>query len=471
MAILGPDGKPFQSEPAGLPEVHRQPPLQITGRFTTKQQFEAVIQFHKFGFFQQSSWLVEQMMTAAPVASAMQTRCDRLTGTGIQFLPGRNNDKGRRAARDLEEEDFSLIAPATARAQMHAGSLMSGVKLAQKHWFISQSSGRQIPQVEPWSNIWAMWDWATWAYRVWTWDAGWRLVPSPSLMVPGEKWKPTVGSYPGLEQDDPRVWVVSEPFGPNSWSADPGMALLYSLWEPYFGWALANNDANAVCEQQGRGQRLLKYPKVSANEKPRQDEYINGLINLGSNAVIPLEQQGIDVEQQTHGYELEAFEYPANGWTIIEGVRDANANLIYGRILGHNTQGETKGAAGAGGGAHTGAEVRADIAVADTLREFRWLYLVLRDWAAANYGDPGLAPIPLYDVDEPITNVQAGQTAQFISAALAELDRFGVDTSEYLRRARMPLRLEAQAPGWKPPPKPAPETKAPTAAEQPKESP
>lgn len=453
--IVGMDGKPMSSDEVGeFPKIHRQPPVLLTGRFTEKPQFEAVLEYHKQGYFQYSTWLVEQMMTADRVASAMQTRCDKLTGTPVSFIPGNDSEAARTAVLDLRE-DYNLIAPATVRAQMHVGSLMQGVKLAQKHWYRSPTSKRSIPQVEPWSNAFVQWDASAWAYKVWTWQEGWKLVQSPSLTVPGEVWKPPAPAVvsPALELDDPRLWIVAEPFGVHSWR--DSMALVYSLWESYFGYALANNDMNAVCEQQGRGQRTLEYPKVSDQERPKQEEYISKLIDVGANSVIPLEQQGRSIEGETVGYKLKAFEYPASGWNIVVGTKESNASSITIRILGHNTQGETKGAAGAGGGAATGTLVRGDIGIADTLREFRWCYPVFRDWAAINYGDPNLAPIPLYDTTEPLQNVQAGQTAQFISAALGELERFGVDTTEYLRRARFPLRREVQVAGWQPPPPPA----------------
>jgi len=448
--ILGPDGKAMTSDEVGrFPAVHRQPPVLLTGRFTEKQQFEAVLEYHKQGYFQYSTWLVEQMMTADRVASAMQTRCDKLTGTPVSFVPVSNSDEAQRAARDLQEDD-SLIAPATVRAQMLLDSLMQGFKLAQKHWYVDPSTGRAIPQLEPWNNAFVQWDASAWAYRVWTWQEGWKLVQSPSLTVPGEPWKPPAPAVasPLLELDDPRLWIVAEPFGVHSWRYP--MALIYSLWESYFGYALANNDMNAVCEQQGRGQRTLEYPKVSDNERAKQEEYISKLVDMGSNSVIPLEQQGTNIEGETVGYKLKPFEYPSNGWNIVVGTKESNASSITIRILGHNTQGETKGSAGAGGGAATGTMVRGDIGIADTLREFRWRYRLYREWAAVNYGDPNLAPFPFYDTTEPAQNVAAGQTAQFISAALDELDRFGVDTTEYLRRARFPIRKEAQAPGWRP---------------------
>jgi hypothetical protein len=451
-SILDASGKPYPAAgPNGLPGVFRQPPLQISGKLKIKRDFENVVALHDYGFFQNSDWLVSQMFGAAPVAQAMQLRSDALTGTKIQFIPGRNNDRGRSAARAMEEEDWKLIASAPARAQMHSNAVISGVQTAQKKWYVSPSSGRAIPKVLPYSNMWVQWDWGLYAYRIFTWEGGWRIVPSPSLMAPGETWTPPSLSKT-LQADDPRLWIVSEPYG--SFSFRDRQKLLTSLWEPFFGWALSNNDQNRVCEKQGRGQLALTGP--STTDKNR-DALIANYMNVGAEGVF-FEEQFYDQNHSSTeipGYKLRPFEWSAQGWNIVSGTREANANAIFGLIAGHNTLGQTIGAAGAGGGAATGFKLSGAITVGDTLKEFAWAYPVMRDWAQENYGDPDCAPIPIYATDDPLANVAAAQTTQFLSAALDTLQRHGADTVELQRRFQMPIRLEAQAPGWKPEPPPA----------------
>jgi hypothetical protein len=348
----------------------------------------------------------------------------------------------------LAEEDFDLIASPTSRAAMHATALMSGVAVAQEHWFVSPSSGRAIPRIEPWSNLWINWDWALYAYRVWTWGGGWQVVPAPALIAPGETWTPQSGV---AVQADPRAWVVYEPFGQHSWRSD--FAFIHSLWEAYFGYALANNDMNRVCEKQGRGQMALEFPTTT--DKAARDEYIDKLLDVGSEGIFPLEQFGTDVEGKVSGYKLSPFAWPATGFDIVNGTKESNAASITIRILGHNTQGETKGSAGAGGGAAAGSLIRGDIRVGDTLKESTYLAKVLGDWAEVNFGDRSLAPRLKYVTEEPMANVQAGQTANFVGTSVDALQRHGVDTPELLRRFQMPLRPEALAPDFKPEPPPA----------------
>jgi hypothetical protein len=461
--ILRADGKPYKVGDGGdIPTAFKQPPLQIAGRFKKKEQFEAVVQLHKLGDFQTSTWLVEQMMSAARVSSAMQTRTAGVVGTPLQFLPGKDNDKGRRVAKICEEEDFLLMCPPPAREEMHAGGIMSGVRLAQKHWYFDSGRGRWIPRAEPFNTQWVKWDWAAYAYRVWTWDGGWQLVPSPSVTVPSEGWSPTA-SAGGMKLAHPRSWVVYEPYGAHGWRSD--FALVSSLWEPYFGYALANNDQNRICEKQGRGQLVWKYPK--STDKEARDTYIQGLLDVGPEGVFPLEQYGgagSASYETPANMELEPFAWPATGYDIVAGTKSDNGGDITIRILGHNTSSETKGATGTQGGAQSGTLIRGDIRVADTMKENTWIVQVLRDWAEVNFGDPELAPRLKYVTEEPMANVAAAQTVNFLGTSVDSLDRHGVDTPELIRRFQLPLRPDAQGAGFKPAPPPAKSSSQPPTA-------
>ena len=407
--ILAWTGRPFEKEtPEGLPRIHREPPLQLFGKLTTKAQFENVVAAHDYGYFQVSAYLMRQMIRCGRVAQCIQTRSTALTGTPIQWLLGKNNDKGRRAVVDIET-DWPLIASPAARAQLSTWGWFMGVSMAQKHWYVAPTTGRSIPRIEPYNPMWTNWDWSVYAYRVWTWNDGIRIVPSPSLQVPGEPWQPA----PGLSNygaDDPRLWVVHEPYGVNSWAND--LNFIHSLWEDYFGYALANNDMNRVCEKQGRGQMVLKYPKSTDDKgNTTRDALIEALLNVGSEGIFPLEQYGRDVEGDTHGYELEPFAWPATGYDIVSGTKQSNGDAIAGRITGHNTSGETKGATGTQGGAQTGNLIRGDIRVDDCGNEKHTIeQQVLRDWAEANYGDPDLAPVMVYAVGSTLPRSSASPT-------------------------------------------------------------
>lgn len=446
-AILGLDGMPYKSaaEREGLPPVKREPPIQIFGRFKTKQEFQSVVQLHDYGQFQLSTWLASQMLTDSRVSAAMDVRCDALVGKKIVWAPGKLNDKGRKAARDIET-DFALIAPPTARGQMHRWGLIQGVKVAQRHWYVA-ASGRAIPKIEPYSTQWLIWDWSMWAYRLMTWRDGWRLLQSPALSVPGEPWSPMTGAT-GMEPDDARLWSIYEPYGVHSWRDEQN--LLHSLWEVYFGHALANNDMNRVCERQGRGQTKLYYPR--GVDKTSRDEYIDSLLTVGPEGIFPLERGQNPEDGEGSGYDIQAMEWPATGFDIVKGTKASNADEIAILILGHATMQQTNGAS-VGASAATGNMIRGDKAIGDTLRESSWIYPLLRDWAEVNYGDPDCAPIPAYVIEEPSANVAAAQTSQFVSVSLPTLEHYGVDTVEFLRRFNFPL-VDSPPRNPGPPPQP-----------------
>jgi hypothetical protein len=431
--ILGLDGKPYRSAgPEGLPRTHREAPIQIFGRYTTKAEFQSVVQLHDYGYFQYSSWLASQMLTDSRVASAMGTRSDGLIGKKIVWSPGKLNEKGRRAARDIET-DWPLIAPPTARAQMHRWGIISGVKPAQRHWFVS-ASGRAIPANR--ALLDAVVSVGLVELGVSHLDVG-RRYSARSVAVALRPRRVVDSVSPGtrMEPDDPRLWTVYEPFGVHSWRDEQN--LLHSLWEPYFGHALANTDMNRVCEKQGRGNMVLDFPR--GTDEATRDEYIGKLLDVGAEGIFPIEKGGPAEDLHSRAdYDLRPFEWPAGGWEIVKGTKSSNADEIAILILGHATMQQTDGAS-VGASAKTGNLIRGDIAIGDTLKETSWTYPLLRDWATANYGDPDCAPIPGYVVEEPMANVAAAQTAQFVSVALPVLEHYGVDTVEMQRRFNFPL--------------------------------
>jgi len=161
----------------GLPQVKREPPIQIAGPFRTVDDCTGAIDLLKVsGQFMIAAWLVEQILTNSRVRSANQMLFDSLVGTEIRWEVGRKNTDGRRAARDIVE-DWPLIVTAATRKQLSRWGVNLGVGFAQKHWYESPTSGRKIPRLENFHPQWAMWDWSLRAYRIWTLD-GWSIKSS-----------------------------------------------------------------------------------------------------------------------------------------------------------------------------------------------------------------------------------------------------------------------------------------------------
>ncbi len=417
--LLQANGQPYEEGGGGFPEVRKEPPLFVTGRFKTVDECDIAATWAEFGRFRDPSWLIRQILKVPRVRGPFQTRMNALTGTDVQWLPGRDNKDGRRAAKAIVE-DWPLIASPATRYQLSQWGLTLGAGFAQKHWYRSLSSLRSIPRLEVYDPQWAIWDSALddrrGAYRIWTLD-GWEIVPSPAQTVPGQKFVDS-GLYAPA---DPRRWVAHEPYGKRSYEH----GLIHALWASALGWTFADSDMSALCERQGLGGFLLKYPKTTdgkgADGKPSPTSSLsmvqNALRKLGRKFVIPVEVY--PANSQLASYGVETFEWSGVGFDIVKGTKESKALDLGVLILGHNTT-VSSTTAGASAGANVGNLIRGDIRIGDWLNEGATIReQVLGDWAEANFGDRGVAPIGVPIADSPMANLPAAQTMLTLAQAVA----------------------------------------------------
>lgn len=430
MITLASTGNVSEVETAkGLEQVRREPPITISPRFRDIRTCESIITTLDYGQFQLASWMIEQMRWNSRVRGVQNTRWDGLIGTEIRWEPGRPNDTARRASRDIVD-DFPLIATAATRKQIARWGCDLGVSFSQKHWYESPTSGRMIPRMEHYHPQWAIWDWSLRGYRIWTLD-GWMLVPSPSLMVPGQPWEPLYSSTYGRPESLKR-WVVHEPFGQHSWRE----GMIHAAWKPWMGHELANMYLSRGAEKHGNGIIALDYPATT--DKTALNLLMQKLRTLGTEGVIPLEVQPEGSDKA--GYAARPFEWTSTGFDIIRGAKESNATDLAVLYLGHNTTAETKGAS-VGASAQVGNLIRGDIRIGDCYNEWATLYgQVIRDWAEVNYGDAGNAPIPIYVTDPPSENMAAATTLFNVAQAIEKLraNVAGIDVSELMNRFRVP---------------------------------
>jgi hypothetical protein len=420
-------GQPFEREPGarGMPGVAREPSPLLTGRFRTVAHAEAAVDWALQGYFQFPAWLCDQMLRIPRVRGPFQTRSAAHTGSEMDWLPGRDNRDGRRAV-EAAKQDWPLIASPAARAQLSMwGQLLVGI--AQKHWYVSPETGRLIPRLETWHPQFSTYNWALLnrrgAYRIWTVE-GWETVPSPALTVPGE----TIRLETPDTLADPRRWVIHEPHGTNNFRH----ALIHALWASAMGWEFADRDMARLCERQGLAGLKLKYPR-STDEKTADGTIkptsslgmlMTALQQLGSKFVIPVEQY--NAEDGLANYDVDPFEWSGVGWEIVNGTKESKALDLAILILGHNTTVQSS-TAGASAGARVGNDVRDDIRVRDCLDEAATMHQqVWGDWAEVNFGDRGLAPIPIPRGPATMANVPAAQTLLTVGQAAAQLRALGV---------------------------------------------
>jgi len=421
-----------------LSGVLREPPITIAPDFQTVDAIKGVITTLDYGQFMYAAWLIEQMWWNSRLRGITNTRMDGLVGTPIRWQPGRENRDARAAARDIVT-DWPLIASTATRKQISKWGLNLGVCFAQMHWYKASGTRRQIPKLETYHPQWGSFDWSLRAYRVFTQNAGWVIVPSPALSIPGEQWQPPDGV--GAQQMEPADrWVVHEPFGQHSWRD----GLVHSAWDPWFGLTLANRNMHRSSEKMGLGIAKVKYPK--SVDKTALNLLISKMRRLGREAVIPVEQYGPNTtagdDLPMANYDVEPFEWTQTGADIITRDRESCLSDLAILYLGHNTTAETKGAS-VGASAQVGNNIRGDIRVGDCYSEFATMYGgPVRAWAERNYGDPGNAPIPIYVTEDPSENTAASTTLFNVANAIDKLRQScpGIDFDELLNRFGVPLQ-------------------------------
>jgi uncharacterized protein DUF935 len=405
-----------------IPTPRREPQLSAGPVYRNPNQVRAIIDSLNNGEFMQAAMLRENMLSNSRLRGVQETRLNGLIGTAIRWEPGRKNRDGRLAAK-LIEDDWPLIASDAWRKQNHGWGLDLGISFSQKHWYVSESSGRLIPRLQLFHPQWAFFDWRAGVYIVQTADdiRARVEVPSPSLLKQREV---------GLG-----LWVVHEPFGQHSWR----LGLIHAAWEAWLGHQWAQRDQSKASEKLGNGTLKAFYPASRGKEEAQR--FVDGLRGMNAEGVIPCAEY-----EDGSKFNAEPLEFSGAGYEMIHRTKDSKAVDLAVLYLGHNLTTEAKG--GSYAAANIGDLIRGDIKAADAKSEGETIRgQVLADWAEANFGDPELAPTPIYETDPPAVNEAAARTLQQLAQAVMGLGRAApqVDIDELLSRFRIPLKPASEA--------------------------
>ena len=411
-----------------------EPFIPLSTEVTDVQQVRSIIAQLDTGVFRVPALLVERMLMNPRLRAVVETRLGGLISTEIEWQPSKENRDGRRAAREFAE-DWPLIAPAPMRKQMAKWGLFLGFALGQRDWSLSPATKRLVPKLRPYWPGFAYWYWAQQSYRIFTWTKGMKMVGSPAI---DRRIVEQVAFSYGVAQSvdaSSSPWVISEPFGVNSYRE----GLVHAAWRPWLGHDWAMRDQARASEKHGVGVMKFLMPRGTGDQwKAANARFITAARSMGSEGVIPLEQ-----DDEGRKQDVEAFEFNGQGFQAISDTMNANAVALAILFLGHNLTTEIKGGSYAAAG------------VADYIRddkkhedgEIEWAYAgpqLAEAWALENYGDASLAPKAKYVTDSLTINLQRAQMANFVAMATSYL-RANVpeaDLPGLLDQFRIPLRPE-----------------------------
>ena len=358
---------------------------------------QSALDAHDMGQFSQSSMLCEAMTRDDRFAATLNTRVLGLLGCSLTFDPSDDGHKstGRVVARDAEVLRETVFGTESV-AQLLRWAVMMGFGLAELVWNTGDGDEAWTLTLKPWHPQYVYYKLDTRSYGVYTQDG-------PVDITPGDgKWflyAPS-GTY--------RAWM---------------QGAVRSCALPWIGRQYAFRDWQRYCEVHGLPLRKITVPADSND--PEKDQLFQSIIAMASETTVMLPQD----PKTGAGWDLNYLEAGDGSWQTFNAMREECSTSMAISILGQNLTTEVQGGSYAAAKAH--GNVRQDYLEADAMTlasAFR--RQVLRPWAEFNYGDPGLAPHPRWDVAPPEDAksradmlVQVGAAIKALAEVAPDLDK------------------------------------------------
>lgn len=339
------------------------------------------------------------------ISGAFRTRVMGLLGLTPTFEGSGDGRRRGRVVRALEaDDDWWEMTPDADAFLVIVFGLLLGVGLARLDWWESDASGKRVARVRKGRNV-----------------------PRLTFADPRFLRLDAISRRWVLETQDgnvdvlarPGEWLVYMPFGEHR----PGML---GMWR---GLAMLWLAKGYAWDDRGRNSEksstivATPNPDTRGVSKEQRRQLCADLAALGSDGVTVLPP----------GFALSLLEVSGKAAQLYKDqIYDANNEFAI-QILGHNLTSEVQG--GSFAAAETGDGVRLDLRKFDASTWGACAHgRLLVPWASANFGDPEVAPWPLYPVDPP---ADQGQRAAVLGATS--------DAVEKLSRALAPHGLEPDA--------------------------
>lgn len=323
------------------------------------------------------------------VAGTLSARTDALMGLEPTFEPGLGR-ASKRAVKALEaDEDFWESYPESALTQLVTWGVLLGVAPARHEWTERPDhGGRMLAMPRFWHPQTLRWDWNL---------KRWTIRDSQSVeheVVAGDG-----------------EWILHTPYGPDRpWS--------YGLWRSLSRWVLLKQFAQGDWGRHSEKGSLLVATAPEGATKEQRRELAEDLANCGEDPVVALPP----------GFDLDLLEVAANTQQIYEAQIKMADLAIAIRIRGANLSTavtERGSQAAAKQQADTGdkAKLRSDAAALSTTlhdQSLTW-------WANFNFGDPRLAPWPVYPVEPEEDKKERAEMVETLGKGLEIFDKLGFE--------------------------------------------
>lgn len=330
------------------------------------------------GNFRSAGILSDQFGRDDRIDAVLRTRVDELLATQLDLLPADDRRKSVKAAAMLGgvedgPGEWERMFPDGVLSKLMRTGLCLNFAVARILW--SFERGIHWPRLEFWNSQFVRWD------------------QTKRVFLLQQEMGPEI-ELPRLDQNPigDGQWFVWCPFGyPEAWLG----GMVRSLAPLYMRRMWVNRDKSRASELYGQGLVKAIVP-ADQGTSPSGEAFLEQVANRGAEPTIKVPQGGegknYDVEIETSAQNLyEAFR---------EGKSDVNTDIAV-LILGQPDTTE----APTGGLSHGEMKgprqvvlnkARKDAALASALRD-----QVLVPMMRFNFGDPDIAPLPIYRVDPP----------------------------------------------------------------------
>lgn len=367
--------------------------------------------------------LCDALLSDARIRGTLETRKNALFGCELDFEPAGHKSRSTPIARALKDDgEFWEMAPESSLSQVFQWGLLTNIGLGELTWRLTETlterdAGDVVARDSRWTQL---------------------LTPKHPRNLREDalsrRWLLTIDEGKEIEvtPGDGR-WLMFTPYGENSpWQRGLywPLALLW-LSKNYsdFDWGRRN-------EARGRSALIGLTPEGSTDEdRTKFAQSIHELRTKLGIAIAP-------------GYDLKAVEFGGDDHETFKARIDWADSAIGTLVLGQNLNGgDTRVSSLAA--PKTNDKVRQDFLEFDAEGFATCLQRhMLRPFSNVRYGSPDLAPWPKWKTDPPEDIVQAADTTDKASRALAALlkNRVPVDLEAYCAKFKIPLLKGAQMP-------------------------
>ena len=396
-------------------------PIAPFAGWSTVGQIDGVLNQHDWGQLRASAMLVDAMMRDDRISGVMDTRIGSLLASPLDCVASNESAKARKIALEIGGDEaqpgiWSQIVPDSTLYSLLKYGRFLGMMVGEILW--KQIDGKWIPRIRWWHPQWLYWDWSRFV---------WRLITAEGTI-----------DIPNTDRDvhSDGHWFVYAPHGYQyGWLSGKIRALAKHYiargWN-FRDWARYN-------ERHGLPILGLSMP-AETDEKTKQ-LVLQAVGNINNETVMPLPVN----EDGSKKYDLKVIEATArsfDSFKLWKGELDTDIAIS---VLGQNLTTEVKG------GSRAAAEIqnqvridkrKEDAAIAQTIRD-----QVLYWYAAYNYKDGDLAPLPAFAVEPPEDETATGNAFKALGDGIASLNLAAsdmIDVRTILEQEGIPVLTEEE---------------------------